>query len=116
MIPGAEEAVSAEAAHREVIDLQVKSGSLIIRLAKRMFSGSRQFILSEVLGIRGFMQLLMKRRNTGEKWTASEIAEIKRHLKSISKAVPALIIFVLPGGAFLLPLFAAFLDRRQRKR
>ena len=91
-------------------------GSLIIKLSKRFFAGSREFILSEVLGVKGFMQLLMKRRNTGEKWTSAEIAEIKSHLRNISRAVPALIIFMLPGGVFLLPLFAAFLDRRQKKR
>lgn len=91
-------------------------GSFIIRLARRLFAGTRQFILDEVLGVKGFMQLLMKHRNTGERWTPGETAEIRRRLREISRAVPALIIFLLPGGVFLLPLFAAFLDRRQKKR
>lgn len=90
--------------------------ALIIRYSRRLFAGSREFILKEVLGVRGLMQLLMKRRNTGVKWTSAEIAEMKLHLRTISKAVPILVIFALPGGMLLLPLFAAFLDRRQKKR
>ena len=62
------------------------------------------------------MQLLMKNRNTGEKWTREDKKKIKLHLKSISKLVPALIIFLLPGGLLLLPFLAKVLDRRKAKR
>ena len=62
------------------------------------------------------MQLLMKHRNTGLKWTSEEIAEIRLHLRNISKLVPALIVFLLPGGALLLPLLAEVLDRRKKAR
>jgi hypothetical protein len=36
--------------------------------------------------------------------------------KKISKIIPALIIFLLPGGSFLLPILAGVLDRRKTRR
>ena len=79
---------------------------------KRLLLQNRQFILAEVLAVKGLMQLLMKNRNTGEKWTRDEKKEIKHHLRSISKIIPVIIIFLLPGGSLLLPILAAVLDRR----
>ena len=70
----------------------------------------------EVLSISGLMQLLMKSRNTDEGWTGEEKKEIKRHLKNIAKIVPAVVVFALPGGSFLLPILAEALDRRKTKR
>jgi len=70
----------------------------------------------EVLSIRGLMQLLMKTRNTDEKWTREEKREIKRHLKNISKIIPIVVLFSLPGGSFLLPILAEVLDRRKIRR
>jgi len=70
----------------------------------------------EVLSISGLMQVLMKIRNTDEKWTREEKKEIVGHLKNIAKIVPAVAIFSLPGGAFLLPVLAEALDRRKRRR
>jgi len=70
----------------------------------------------EVLAIRGLMQLLMKTRNTDEKWTREEKKEVKRHLKNIAKILPAIAIFSLPGGSFLLPILTEVLDRRKTRR
>jgi len=70
----------------------------------------------EVLSIRGLMQLLMKTRNTEEKWTREEKKEIKRHLRNIAKIIPAVAIFSLPGGPFLLSIFTEALDRRKTRR
>jgi len=70
----------------------------------------------EVLSIKGLMQLLMKTRNTDKKWTREERIEIKRHLKNIAKILPAVAIFSLPGGSFLLPILAEVLDRRKTRR
>jgi hypothetical protein len=70
----------------------------------------------EVLAVRGLMQLLMKIRNTDERWTREEKKEIKSHLKNIAKIIPAVAIFSLPGGAFLLPILAEALDRRKIRR
>ncbi|HEY3302285.1 MAG TPA: hypothetical protein VGL70_01980 [Candidatus Binatia bacterium] len=82
----------------------------------RLFYRLRAAILREALEIRGFMRLLTKRRNTGERWTKEERAEIKAHLKSLSQTVPVLLVFSLPGGSLLIPLLALALDRRKKRR
>jgi hypothetical protein len=83
---------------------------------KRLIASNRNFILNEVIEVKGLMQLLMKHRNTGQKWTREEKKEIKTHFKNISMAVPALIIFLVPGGSLLLPFLAEVLDRRKETR
>jgi hypothetical protein len=90
--------------------------SVIIRIIKRHIANNKEFILNQVLAVKGLMQLLMKSRNTAEKWTREEKKEIKTHLKSISKLVPVIIIFLLPGGSVLLPILAEVLDRRKSRR
>ena len=89
---------------------------MIKRFLKGLIAKNKEFILSQVLAVKGLMQLLMKNRNTGEKWTRDEIREIRAHLKHIAMLVPALTIFLLPGGSVLLPLLAEVLDRRKRIR
>jgi hypothetical protein len=89
---------------------------MIKKYLKRLFIVNKQAILMEVLSIRGLMQLLMKTRNTDEKWTREEQREIKRHLKNISKIIPVLVLFSLPGGSLLLPILAEVLDRRRTRR
>ncbi len=88
---------------------------MIINYIKRLIVKNREFILSEVLAVKGLMYLLMKNRNTGEKWTREEKREIKNHLRNISKMIPIIIIFLLPGGSLYLPLLAAVLDRRKER-
>jgi len=70
----------------------------------------------EVLAIKGLVQLLMKTRNTDEKWTRAEKKEIKMHLKNIAKIVPTVVIFFLPGSSFLLTILAEAIDRRKTRR
>jgi len=82
----------------------------------RQLRNNREFILQEVLAVKGLMQVLMKNRNTGEGWTKEEKKEIKRHLRNISKIVPVVLIFLLPGGSILLPILAAVIDRRKTIR
>jgi len=89
---------------------------MIKRFLKGLIAKNKEFILSQVLAVKGLMQLLMKNRNTGEKWTREEIREIRAHLRHIAMLVPALIIFLLPGGSLLLPLLADVLDRRKKIR
>ena len=89
---------------------------MIARLLKRLIQKNRAFILAQVLGIKGLMQLLMKNRNTGKPWTREEVRQIQVHLKELSKMVPVILVFLLPGGAFLLPLLAEVLDRRKQGR
>lgn len=89
---------------------------MIVSYFKRLIIKNKAFLLEEVLAVKGLMQLLMKQRNTDQKWTKEERREIKIHLKNISKVIPALIIFLLPGGSLLLPFLAEVLDRRKTRR
>jgi hypothetical protein len=89
---------------------------MIKKYLKRLIIVNKEAILMEVLAIRGLMQLLMKTRNTDEKWTREEKKEIKTHLINIAKIIPAVAIFALPGGSFLLPMLAEALDRRKTRR
>jgi hypothetical protein len=89
---------------------------MLARFLKRLIQRHRAFILAQVLDVKGLMQLLMKNRNTGEKWTPEELRQIRSHLKGISRLVPVILIFLLPGGALLLPLLAEVLDRRKQTR
>ncbi|MBM4308672.1 MAG: hypothetical protein FJ123_18245 [Deltaproteobacteria bacterium] len=89
---------------------------MIKKYLKRLIIIHKEAILMEVVTIKGLMQLLMKIRNTDERWTRGEKKEIKRHLKNIAKIVPAVAIFALPGGAILLPILAEVLDRRRIRR
>ena len=89
---------------------------MIKRFLKRLIATNKELILSQVLAVKDLMRLLMKNRNTGEKWTRDEIREIRVHLKHIAMLVPALIISLLPGGSVLLPILAEVLDRRKKIR
>lgn len=73
-------------------------------------------ILVEVEKIDGLMALLTKPRNTGIPWTPAEIRQLKGHLVHLLQYIPVLIIALLPGGFFLLPILAEALDRRKEKR
>jgi cob(I)alamin adenosyltransferase len=81
--------------------------------SRRLIIKNKKLILEQVLAVKGLIQLLMKQRNTNQEWTREEIKEIKKHLKNISKVVPALLVFLLPGGSLLLPFLAEILDRRK---
>jgi hypothetical protein len=83
---------------------------------QRLLIKNKALILKESINMRDFMNLLMKRRNTTDKWTKEEIHQIKTHVVRLAFYVPVLIIFVLPGGKFLLPFLAEVLDRREKSR
>ncbi len=63
----------------------------------------------------GVIPLLMKHRNGG-KWSAEERAELLRELRAMGHLSPYLIPLLLPGGVFLLPLVAWWMDLREKKR
>jgi hypothetical protein len=89
---------------------------MIKKYLRRLIIINKEAILMEVLSIRGLMELLMKTRNTDERWTREERKEIKGHLKNIAKIIPAVALFSLPGGSFLMPILAEALDRRKIRR
>jgi len=82
----------------------------------KLLNKNKELMWQEARFINGFMTLLMKRRNTGIKWTREEKAELKNNIKHLSMYVPVLIIFLLPGGSLLLPFLAEILDRRKKNR
>ena len=43
------------------------------------------------------------------------LAEIRAHLKRLSKLSPYLVVIVMPGGFAVLPLLAWWLDRRRNR-
>jgi hypothetical protein len=65
--------------------------------------------------IEGLIAVLMKPRN-GVPWTPDERAFLHDELKRLARVTPAFVIFLLPGGALLLPLYAWFLDTRRTRR
>lgn len=77
---------------------------------------SKELILSEAREMQGFMDLLMKQRNTGSRWTKGEKVQLKRYIWRLASYVPVLFVFLLPGGLVLIPLLAEILDRRRHRR
>ena len=85
-----------------------------VRRAFELAERERKFLLSELSQVRGLMPILMRRRNK-QQWTPEELAEIRDHLRRISKLSPYLVIIVMPGGFAALPVLAWWLDRRRNR-
>lgn len=83
---------------------------------RKLVARHRNLIFQEGRQMQDFLKLLMKPRNTDVKWTKEEIRQLKAHLKRLSFYIPALVIFLLPFGAMLLPVLAELLDRRKKRR
>jgi len=83
---------------------------------KRLLAKHRNLFFQEAQRMTGFLALLMKQRNSDEKWTPEEKRQIKSHLKVLAMYIPALFIFFLPGGSLLLPFLAEVMDRRKARR
>lgn len=74
----------------------------------------KQRLLGEMQQTRGLVPILMKPRN-GQSWTPCERAELRGHLGRLSRLSPYLVLVVMPGGFFILPVFAWWLDRRRTR-
>jgi hypothetical protein len=68
----------------------------------------------EMNEMRGLLPLLMKRRN-GERWSELDRKRIRVHLHKLMELSPYMVLFIAPGGFFVLPLLAWWLDRRHPK-
>jgi len=90
--------------------------SVIRAFLKSLLIKHKALFFQEAQRISGFLHLLMKQRNTDEKWTPEERKKIKRDLKVMAMYIPILIIFLLPGGSLLLPFLAEVMDRRKTRR
>jgi hypothetical protein len=69
-------------------------------------------IRSELDQVKGLIPLLMKHRNGGH-WSDEERATLVRDLRALSNLSPYLIPILMPGGVFMLPLVAYWMDRRR---
>lgn len=75
----------------------------------------RQQITAELVKIKGFMPLLMKRRN-GSRWTVDERHQLIEQMHALGHLSPYLVVLALPGSFLALPLLAWWLDRRRLRR
>lgn len=69
-------------------------------------------LLGEMNHMRGLLPLLMKQRN-GYRWTELDRKRIKVHLQKLVELSPYMVLFIAPGGFFVLPVLVWWLDRRQ---
>jgi len=72
----------------------------------------KQHLLSEIQQTRGLMPILMKQRN-GQRWSPDDRAQLRDHFGRLTRLSPYLVLVVMPGGFFVLPVFAWWLDRRR---
>jgi hypothetical protein len=75
----------------------------------------RRHIRSELNAVRGLIPLLMKRRN-GQRWSVAERAALLKDLRALANLSPYLIPLLMPGGIFMLPLVAYWMDARRNQR
>lgn len=75
-------------------------------LLKKTIAKNKGLNLRESQGMQNFMELLMKKRNSGNDWTPEDIYEIKTHLRHLTFYAPVLVVCLLPFGIYLLPVLA----------
>jgi len=75
----------------------------------------KQRLLAEMQQTRGVVPILMKPRN-GQRWSSEDRALLRDHLGRLSRLSPYLVLVVMPGGFFILPVFAWWLDRRRMRQ
>ena len=82
--------------------------AMLIELTER----ERRYILSEVVQVKDLMPLLMKQRNQ-QRWTREDKAQLRLQMRRLTSISPYLVVLVMPGGFFVLPVIAWWLDRRR---
>jgi hypothetical protein len=85
-----------------------------LRAIRACTAREKAFLLSEIVQVKGLMPLLMKPRNK-QPWSGEDKAALAVHLKRLSKLSPYLVIVLMPGGFFILPALAWWLDRRRNR-
>jgi hypothetical protein len=81
------------------------SSKMVSKLIKR----NSKRLLNELRESKELMVLLTK--STTRPLTDEEQKKVQEQLIDIMKSIPSLAIFILPGGAILLPLFVKFIPR-----
>ena len=77
-----------------------------------MITRWKRAVLARLSRIHDLVRVLMKPRN-GEAWSEEDKAFLWREVRAVARWTPALVLFLLPGSALLLPLLAWTLDRRR---
>jgi hypothetical protein len=72
----------------------------------------RRSVFAGLSRVEGVLPVLMKPRN-GMPWTQEDRDLLRRELRTAARWTPALMLFLLPGGVLLLPLWVWLLDRRR---
>jgi hypothetical protein len=85
-----------------------------LRSVGALSARERAFLLSEMMQVKGLLPLLMKPRNK-QRWSDEDKAALAVHLRRLSKLSPYLVIVAMPGGFFMLPALAWWLDRRRNR-
>ena len=83
-----------------------------IRSVRDLTTREKQFLVGEMVQVKGLMPLLMKPRNK-QRWTSEDKHELTLHLRRLSSISHYLIVLALPGGVLMLPALAWWLDRRR---
>lgn len=79
------------------------------RMVIKLISRNSKRLIQELRESKELMVLLTQ--STQRDLTAEEHKKIQEQLLDIFKSIPSLAIFMLPGGAILLPLFIKFIPR-----
>jgi hypothetical protein len=80
-----------------------------------MQESHRLHIRKELSQARGLIPILMKHRN-GERWSTEDRRILMRDLRALSNLSPYLIPLLMPGGIFMLPAVAWWMDHRRKGR
>jgi hypothetical protein len=76
--------------------------STTVKDIKESIKKNRKRLAKEIQESKELLSLLTK--STHKKLTPEEKKKVKNQLLDICKSIPALAVFMLPGGALLLPL------------
>lgn len=79
------------------------------KMVMKLISRNSKRLLQELKESKELMVLLTK--STTRELTAAEHKKVQEQLMDIFKSIPSLAIFMLPGGAILLPLFIKFIPK-----
>jgi len=87
---------------------------MILKTLLELSAREKTRLRNEIMQARGLMPLLMKPRNK-QSWSADDKAQLALHLHRLSQISPYLVVLVMPGGFFMLPALAWWLDRRRTR-
>ena len=74
----------------------------------------KQHLLGQIQQTCGLMPIQMKPRN-GQQWSVQDRAELRDHLSRLLRLSPYLVLVVMLGGFFVLPVFACVIVPAHRR-